>query len=84
MGESNGACHEPSCLLAHDLVNKLSIIIGCCDLLIEEAQPFSQSAARLGLIHDAAECMAMKLNEHQCKLSEATRKKAGGDEHQIA
>jgi hypothetical protein len=72
MEESKG-CLEPSCLLAHDLVNKVSVIIGCCDLLIEKAEPGSESAVRLWLVHDAAQLMAKRLNEHQCKLSEAIR-----------
>ena len=73
MSESKGGDLEPSCLLAHDLVNKVSVILGCCDLLIEKAEPGSEAAVRLGLIHDAAASMAKKLNEHQCKLSDAIR-----------
>lgn len=79
MGESNKGCYEPSCLLAHDLNNKLAIILGYCDQLIRESEPFSRTAARLGIISQEAHCMAKKLKEHQCKLSEASRKNA--EEH---
>lgn len=53
MGKPPDGGHESVCLLAHDLVNKVSIILGYCDLLIEEpAGP--KTAARLRMIHDTA------------------------------
>jgi hypothetical protein len=63
-------CHEPACLLAHDLVNKLSVIIGNCDLLIsEQVQPGSECAKRLRLIQDVALGIARELNEHQLEFT---------------
>lgn len=73
--QSNVGCHEPSCLLSHVLVNKLSVIIGNCELLEEQAQAGSECAKRLGLIRDVAQEMAEELNKHQCKLSEVVRMK---------
>ena len=70
---SNGGCHEPTCLLAHRLVNKLSAIIGNCDLLNEQVEAGSECAKRLSLIHDVAQEMAKELNEHQCELAEVVR-----------
>lgn len=69
--------YEPACLLAHRLVDKLSVIIGYCDLASEEAEPGSECAKRLELIHDVAADMANELSEHQCQLSEAVRGMVG-------
>lgn len=49
--QSIGGKHEPACLLAHDLVNRLSAIIGYCDLVIEKAEKETECAKRLRLIH---------------------------------
>lgn len=77
MGDSNVGCYEPACLLAHRLVDKLSVIIGHCDLVSEEAEPGSECAKRLNLIHDVAAEMAKELSAHQCRLSEAVRSTVG-------
>jgi hypothetical protein len=74
MEKSTRGCHEPGCLLAHDLVNKLSVIIGNCDLLMseqmqEQVQTGSECAKRLRLIHDAAQGIARELNEHQLQFT---------------
>jgi hypothetical protein len=61
---------QPLCCLAHDLINKMSVIVGFCDLLNEKAQD-DESAKRLALIHDIAESAAKELVRHQCQLQEA-------------
>jgi len=73
MEKPNGVCHKPACLLAHDLVNKLAVIVGQCALLSKHMPEGSEGAKRLGLIHDAAKDMAKELNDHQCHLAEAAR-----------
>lgn len=70
---STGEQHQPACLLAHDLVNKLSAIIGYCDLLIEKAEEETECAKRLRLIHNLAKSAAKELAEHQCQLSSVMR-----------
>jgi|HubBroStandDraft_1064217.scaffolds.fasta_scaffold00024_62 hypothetical protein len=67
--KSTQGYHEPDCVLAHDIVNKLSVIIGNCDLLSEQVQPGSEFAKRLRLIHDVAQGIARELNEHQVELT---------------
>ena len=59
------AKHQPACLVAHDVVNKLSAIIGFCDLLQESVvQQNPECNQRLGLIHDLAQSAAKELVEH--------------------
>jgi light-regulated signal transduction histidine kinase (bacteriophytochrome) len=71
---SNGDKHQPSCLVAHDVVNKLSAIIGFCDLLKERVEPHdSECAKRLGLIHDLAQSAAKELVDHQVHRAAAIR-----------
>ncbi|MFZ0954583.1 MAG: hypothetical protein WAN17_20105 [Candidatus Sulfotelmatobacter sp.] len=76
MVKSSGGCHGP-CLLAHDLVNKLSVIIGNCDLLVKHVESGSECANRLDLIRNVARGMAKELNQHQCELSEVIRARVG-------
>ncbi len=69
--------HAPSCLLAHDFVNKLTIIIGNCDLLLEreaEAEvPDSHAMRRLQVIRDAASRLAGDIQQHTCEISSLAR-----------
>ena len=66
--------HQPVCMVAHDLVNKLSAIVGHCDLLIEIMGRDVEYAGRLTLIRDIAKAAAEELTEHQRKLAAETRK----------
>lgn len=66
---SAGEKYKPRCLFAHDLVNKLSAIIGYCDLLIDKAEEDTECAKRLRLIHKLAKSAAKELAEHECELS---------------
>jgi hypothetical protein len=51
---NDGASHQPTPMLNHNLRNKLAAIVGHCYLLELEAPPGSASAKRLGQIHDLA------------------------------
>jgi len=73
MSDSNVGCYEPACLLAHRLVDKLSVIIGHCDLVSEEVEAGSECAKHLGMIHSVAAEMAKELSVHHCQVSEAVR-----------
>lgn len=77
MPDSSEMEHGPSCLLAHEFVNKLTIIIGNCDLLIEreaEAEiPDSHSMRRLQVIRDAASRLAGDIQQHTCEISKLAR-----------
>jgi len=59
------AKYQPSCTLAHELINRLSIIIGNCDLLKEDLPGDSEGAKRLCLIKDVAKSMAQDVQRHQ-------------------
>lgn len=72
MKHSNGGADDGLtdrlCILAHDLNNKLSIIVGNCDLLAEEAKHNVQCAERLARIRDLALSMARQVNGHECRM----------------
>ena len=71
--QSIGGKHEPACLLAHELVNRLSAIIGYCDLVIEKAEKGTECAKRLRLIQKLAQFAAEELADHQCRLASFIR-----------
>lgn len=73
MEKRNLGKHQPSCILAHDLINKLTVIVGRCDLLKERAPEDSECLKHLALIRDAAKAMAEELNQHQCRLDAMMR-----------
>ena len=72
MEKSNRERYQPACLFAH-LIDKLSIIVGSCDLAIEQTEPGTEYAKHLALIRDTAKEMARELVVHQCQLTEAGR-----------
>ena len=59
--------------MVRDLVNKLAVISGHCDLLRDRLNAGSQCAERVGAIQEIARGMAKGLNEYQCQLSESAR-----------
>lgn len=61
-------CNRPLCMLAHDLVNQLSVIVGCCDLLTDPDRPDPDGKKHIQLIRDTAKAMAERLNHEQCHL----------------
>jgi len=61
-------------MIVHDMVNKLSAILGQCDLLIEVTEAGTEPANRLAVIRDIAESAAKELNEYQRKVATETRK----------
>lgn len=65
---------EPAYLAIHDLINKLSAIIGHCDLLGEITEADTEQARRIGLIRQLAKDAAEDLTEREKKLSEEIRK----------
>jgi hypothetical protein len=60
---------QPLCLLAHNIANKLTIIIGQCDLLGDHATD-PECVVRLQIIRRTAQAMAAEVNTHQCQLAE--------------
>jgi len=64
--------NQPTCIMAHDLLNKLTVIIGGCDLLEEKASD-SECVRLILAIRDSAKAMADELKQHQCDLDIATQ-----------
>jgi signal transduction histidine kinase len=64
------ASHRPT-TLEHRLRNKLAAIVGHCYLLGLEAPADSESARRVGQIHDLAFQMSEMMDAGQCALEEA-------------
>ena len=75
MEKSTRERYQPACLFGHRLIDKLSVIIGTCDLASDQKEPSTEYATHLALIRDTAKEMARELVEHQCQLTEAVRSK---------
>jgi len=73
MGKSFDVGYQLTSPLTHDLVNKLAVIVGHCDLLSEHLKAGSPSAKRVGSIQEIARGMAQELNQYQCQLAECAR-----------
>jgi hypothetical protein len=73
MEKSNRKPVLPACMMSHEVVNKLSIIIGNCDLVIEKAPADSDCIKRLSLIGETARGIAKIMQDHQCELSDVLR-----------
>ena len=73
MEKANLGNYEPSCTLAHGLVNKLAAIVGHCDLLKDYAPEDSECQKRLAAIRSIAKNMADELHGHTCDLEVIAR-----------
>jgi hypothetical protein len=65
--------HDLALSKVRDLVNKLAVISGHCDLIRDRLKAGSQCAKRVGAIQEIARGMAKELNEYQCHLWESAR-----------
>ena len=67
MQNTNGPSSHVTCQLAHDLLNKLTAIVGHCDILDTHEHPSSvECHDRLHRIRALACLMAAMLHEQQC------------------
>jgi signal transduction histidine kinase len=57
------------CLLAHDLINDLSVILGRCELLSELKTENADVAKHLQMLQEAAQHMLTKISERPCLLT---------------
>ena len=73
MSRTNLGHYQPSCMLAHDVINRLSVIVGYCDLLADETPEGSDCRKRLLTIRNLAKLAAADLTEHQCQLDMLVR-----------
>ena len=60
--------YKPECPLAHNLINKLSVIVGNCDLLVERIPETSPLWDRMLLVRDMAKSVAQELGQLECDL----------------
>jgi hypothetical protein len=75
-------CDRTACSLACQLIDKLTVIVGNCDLLREEMELRPVDARRVDLIRATAKEIAKELGGCQCRLLEAVRS-AGGQKHYV-
>jgi hypothetical protein len=68
MDTLDGARYQPGCMFAHDLVNKVSLIIGRCDILKSQIPPDSESGKHVLLIRRAAKSMADDVTQRSCQV----------------
>jgi hypothetical protein len=80
MAHRNTGALEPSCCLAHALINRMSVVIGSCDLVINRLEKLAVEDAecirRMQAIREAAELAVQDLTGQLCPL--ATGKPAAG------
>lgn len=60
----------------HELLNRLSIIMGNCDLVSEKTPVDSENRKLLSLIRENAKVMAVELRRHQSELDARYRPRA--------
>lgn len=68
MGRTSPGHFQPNCKVAHDAINRLSAIVGYCDLLSDAAPEDSDCRKGLVRIRNLAREAAAELTEHQCQL----------------
>ncbi len=73
MGKNGVENYQPGCILAHGLLNKLTTILGACELLKDKADADPECLRRLLTIQETTKSIATELQQHQCHLGAATR-----------
>jgi len=69
------AAYDRLCVLAHDLNNKLSIIVGECELLSEHDGVTPECVQRLTRIKEIAISMSKRINSSDCRMLAAGEEK---------
>jgi hypothetical protein len=75
-------CARTACSLACELIDKLTVIVGNCDLLRDKMEAGSPESERLDMIRGIAKEIAKELGGCQCRLLEAVRS-VGGQKHYV-
>jgi len=71
MEKSENVKHKPSYQLAHDLINKLSAVIGHCYLLLDKMPADSPLLNQLFAVHNIAKSMAQDVVQLQHDFARA-------------
>jgi hypothetical protein len=69
MEKSSSEPYQTDCPLVHDLINKLSVIVGHCDLLVERIPEASPLWDRMLLVRNLAKSVGDELGRLQCDLA---------------
>jgi hypothetical protein len=80
MPSSSDGGYQPSCMLAHQLINRLTVIVGFCDLLAEEALDAPECLRRLRQMREIASSAAEELIRHKCRLAAKTQPELSQDD----
>ncbi len=77
MSKASGESYKPKCLLSHELFNKLSVVIGSCQILRERMEELkytdSQCQHHVDVLEKVARTMADELRKHECELDAALK-----------
>jgi hypothetical protein len=65
MRKPDSGQHRPSFTFGHELISRLSAIVGQCDLLKEDLPQYPRCVKRVQLIQDVATSMAEELKRHE-------------------
>ena len=76
MEKSQRECKHLICMLAHDLVNNLSVIICCCDLLTDPGRADAEGQKHVQLIRETAKSMADRLSHQKCHIASIAQRVA--------
>ena len=68
MEKSNGRFVVPGCALTYSLLDRLTVIVGHCELMGATVSADSSSSKHLSIIRQAAQSMAAELKDYQCEL----------------
>ncbi len=81
MKNTEGDGHRPACMMAHRFINKLTMIIGSCDILLDsETHTESECRRRLAKVREIAQEMADDLIDHQCELVDVSSTRMSREE----
>jgi len=75
--KSKAPRHQPACMVAHTMINKFSVIIGNCDLFLEDTEPDTQPEKRIRVIREVARTAVEELLEHLQQVEAETQRQIG-------
>ena len=77
MDRTNGGQNKPKCFLAHNILNKLSVIIGSCEIVLESLKgekPCEPPVERrVAVVREMAWELVNEVRERGCELDRAAR-----------
>lgn len=77
MDRIKGNGNTPTCLLSHTFLNKLSVIIGSCDIALEQMKidntTETQAQRRVIVVRQMAWELVAEVREHGCELDRTSR-----------